>query len=313
MRPSLFLPPHTGRCCGSRTTCAATPRRSSSSRTTAPSSTSEFAGEGGGIHVIRPRTLLPPPPSPACLPACLPACRSVVTDVVHLHDKKLEYYKCVGQREGWGSQAGTHESACRGDYDTFERTRMERMRHHERQQERTELKRAHIQAFIDRFRCNANRAALVQVRVGGEAALGVAALASHAARSHTRTPPSLLPSQSRIKAVERMEVRLPAPPSPPIVQRHTHCCAACLPAGAGRPRRGPTLGARVPRPGAALGHRRAGASFVCGGGGMDGWREGGGPLSGIVVQARRSRLRVTAQCPLLPLPSPPPNDCRSRT
>lgn len=70
---------------------------------------------------------------------------NVVSDVIHLHNQKLEYYK--------------------GDYDTFERTRMERVRHHEKQQERSEVKRAHMQAFIDKFRYNAKRAGLVQSRL----------------------------------------------------------------------------------------------------------------------------------------------------
>ena len=70
---------------------------------------------------------------------------TVVTDIVHLTNRKLEYYK--------------------GDYDTFERTRGERNKMQARAGEANEAKRAHIQAFIDRFRCNANRAALVQSRI----------------------------------------------------------------------------------------------------------------------------------------------------
>jgi ATP-binding cassette, subfamily F, member 3 len=70
---------------------------------------------------------------------------TVVTDVIHLSNKKLDYYK--------------------GDYDTFERTRAERSKHQARAAEAQEARRAHVQAFIDRFRYNANRAALVQSRI----------------------------------------------------------------------------------------------------------------------------------------------------
>ena len=56
------------------------------------------------------------PPRPHC---------SVVTDVIHLHNKTLTYYK--------------------GDYDTFERTRAERSRHHDKAVEAAEVKRKHVQ------------------------------------------------------------------------------------------------------------------------------------------------------------------------
>ncbi len=70
---------------------------------------------------------------------------SVVTDVVHLDAKKLNYYK--------------------GDYDTFERSRAERRRHAERASESQDVRRKHVQAFIDKFRYNAKRASLVQSRI----------------------------------------------------------------------------------------------------------------------------------------------------
>lgn len=70
---------------------------------------------------------------------------TVVTDVIFLTNKKLEYYK--------------------GDYDTFERTRSERAKNAARASEAQDARRAHVQAFIDRFRYNANRAALVQSRI----------------------------------------------------------------------------------------------------------------------------------------------------
>lgn len=70
---------------------------------------------------------------------------NVVTDIVHLDNKKLVYYK--------------------GDYDTFERTRAEKRRHAEKAAESQDMRRRHVQAFIDKFRYNAKRASLVQSRI----------------------------------------------------------------------------------------------------------------------------------------------------
>ncbi len=53
----------------------------------------------------------------------------------------------------------------KGDYDTFEKTRVERAKHQQSAFESIEAKRKHMQSFIDRFRYNANRAALVQSRI----------------------------------------------------------------------------------------------------------------------------------------------------
>ncbi len=53
----------------------------------------------------------------------------------------------------------------KGDYDTFERTRVERAKHQQSAFEASEARRKHMQSFIDRFRYNANRAALVQSRI----------------------------------------------------------------------------------------------------------------------------------------------------
>mmetsp|Transcript_18986 Transcript_18986/g.32470 ORF Transcript_18986/g.32470 Transcript_18986/m.32470 type:complete len:755 (+) Transcript_18986:110-2374(+) len=69
----------------------------------------------------------------------------VCTDILHLHSQKLASYK--------------------GDYDTFENTVAERTRNARKAAEAQDLKRKHIQTFIDRFRFNANRAALVQSRI----------------------------------------------------------------------------------------------------------------------------------------------------
>lgn len=70
---------------------------------------------------------------------------AVCTDVLHLHNRTLTSYK--------------------GNYATFEKTAAERLRNARAAAEAIAAKRAHIQAFIDKFRYNANRAALVQSRI----------------------------------------------------------------------------------------------------------------------------------------------------
>ena len=69
----------------------------------------------------------------------------VVTDIVHLFNQKLNYYK--------------------GDYSTFEKTRKEALRQQRKAYEAQQQKIAHMQEFIDRFRCNAKKASLVQSRI----------------------------------------------------------------------------------------------------------------------------------------------------
>lgn len=70
---------------------------------------------------------------------------AVATDIIHLNSKKLDYY--------------------RGNYDVFEQTRYERLLQQQRKFETQQKQIKHIQKFIDRFRYNANRAALVQSRL----------------------------------------------------------------------------------------------------------------------------------------------------
>jgi len=52
-----------------------------------------------------------------------------------------------------------------GNYDTFERTRRERLQHEAAQNARIEAQRQHIQAFIDRFRYKASKARQAQSRI----------------------------------------------------------------------------------------------------------------------------------------------------
>jgi len=70
---------------------------------------------------------------------------SVVTDIVHYHEKKLTYYT--------------------GIYDTFEGVRNERLLNQRRSFDAQAAQKAHIQKFVDKFRYNAKRASLVQSRL----------------------------------------------------------------------------------------------------------------------------------------------------
>lgn len=70
---------------------------------------------------------------------------NVITDVIHYVSEKLNYY--------------------RGNYETFERTRADVYTMQKRQFESQQSHVAHMKKFIDRFRCNAKRASLVQSRI----------------------------------------------------------------------------------------------------------------------------------------------------
>ena len=70
---------------------------------------------------------------------------AVCTDIVHLQSRKLAVY--------------------RGDYTNFEATRAELQRTLCRQAEAASVRKAQMQAFIDKFRFSASRAALVQSRI----------------------------------------------------------------------------------------------------------------------------------------------------
>lgn len=70
---------------------------------------------------------------------------TVATDIIHLYNKKLNYYK--------------------GNYDAFEQIANNRIRQQKSEYEAQMAQRKHIQRFIDRFRFNAKRASLVQSRI----------------------------------------------------------------------------------------------------------------------------------------------------
>ncbi|KAF7287316.1 ATP-binding cassette sub-family F member 3 [Rhynchophorus ferrugineus] len=70
---------------------------------------------------------------------------AVPTDILHLHSQRIETY--------------------RGNYEQFEKTKTEKLKNQQREYEAQLQQRQHVQEFIDRFRYNANRAALVQSKI----------------------------------------------------------------------------------------------------------------------------------------------------
>ncbi|MEQ1756129.1 MAG: ABC-F family ATP-binding cassette domain-containing protein [Micropepsaceae bacterium] len=70
---------------------------------------------------------------------------TAVDSILHLEDKKLTFYT--------------------GNYDTFERTRSERMAVAEAQRTKQDVQRKHMQAFVDRFRYKASKARQAQSRL----------------------------------------------------------------------------------------------------------------------------------------------------
>ncbi|CAE6441061.1 unnamed protein product [Rhizoctonia solani] len=70
---------------------------------------------------------------------------AVATDIVHQHSSRLDYYK--------------------GNFSQFYATKTERDRNARKEYETQMTYRAHLQAFIDRWRYNANRAAQAQSKI----------------------------------------------------------------------------------------------------------------------------------------------------
>ncbi|WP_312138056.1 ABC-F family ATP-binding cassette domain-containing protein [Brevundimonas sp.] len=70
---------------------------------------------------------------------------SVCTHILHLSNRKLDLYT--------------------GNYDTFEKTRAEKLRLMSANQAKQEAERAHLQKFIDRFKAKASKATQAQSRV----------------------------------------------------------------------------------------------------------------------------------------------------
>ncbi|GAA5909776.1 hypothetical protein JCM5296_002308 [Sporobolomyces johnsonii] len=70
---------------------------------------------------------------------------AVATDIVHQHNERLDYYK--------------------GNFAQFYATKSERQKQQKREYEAQLQYRQHLQAFIDRWRYNANRAAQAQMKI----------------------------------------------------------------------------------------------------------------------------------------------------
>lgn len=70
---------------------------------------------------------------------------NVAEEIIHFQDNKLDYYK--------------------GNYDQFEKTRTELIKQQKKQMDAQTKQVDHLQKFIDKFRYNAKRAALVQSRI----------------------------------------------------------------------------------------------------------------------------------------------------
>uniref|UniRef100_A0A915JNG5 ABC transporter domain-containing protein n=1 Tax=Romanomermis culicivorax TaxID=13658 RepID=A0A915JNG5_ROMCU len=69
----------------------------------------------------------------------------ISTDIILLRNQRLDHYS--------------------GDYDNFEKARAEKLKNEQREYDAQKQLREHVQTFIDRFRYNANRAALVQSKI----------------------------------------------------------------------------------------------------------------------------------------------------
>jgi len=70
---------------------------------------------------------------------------AVATDIVFLHSKSLDTYK--------------------GNYTQFEKTKDEKLKNQQREYEAQKQYREHLQAYVDRWRVNANRAAQAQSKL----------------------------------------------------------------------------------------------------------------------------------------------------
>jgi ATP-binding cassette subfamily F protein 3 len=95
-----------------------------------------------------------------------------IDHILHLHDGKLDLYP--------------------GNYDNFERQREERARLQESTRVKVDAQRAHLQAFVDRFRATASKAAQAQSRLKMIAKLPPV---SSVAMEHTA--PFILPSPQK--------------------------------------------------------------------------------------------------------------------
>jgi len=99
----------------------------------------------------------------------------VATHIVHLHEGRARLYT--------------------GDYTSFERQRAEQLRQQQIAHEKEQVERAHLQAFIDRFKAKASKAKQAQSRMKRlEKLAGTEAVRAESPFRFTFAPPQRLPS-----------------------------------------------------------------------------------------------------------------------
>ena len=86
---------------------------------------------------------------------------AVATDIIHQHSGRLDYYKGYLQNYSRRSLTDIYDS----NFTQFYSTKSERERNLRREYETQMEYRKHLQAFIDRWRYNANRAAQAQSKI----------------------------------------------------------------------------------------------------------------------------------------------------
>jgi ATP-binding cassette subfamily F protein 3 len=112
--------------------------------------------------------------------------------ILHLHDGKLDLYT--------------------GGYDSFETQRAEKERLREAMRTKVEAKRAHMQAFVDRFRAKASKAAQAQSRLKMLAKLPAISAAEMEHTAPFTLPSPLRPLAPPLVRLENVSVGYEGPP-----------------------------------------------------------------------------------------------------
>ena len=112
--------------------------------------------------------------------------------ILHLHDGKLDLYT--------------------GGYDSFETQRAEKERLREAMRTKVEAKRAHMQAFVDRFRAKASKAAQAQSRLKMLAKLPAISAAEMEHTAPFTLPSPLRPLAPPLVRLENVSVGYDGPP-----------------------------------------------------------------------------------------------------
>ena len=85
----------------------------------------------------------------------------VATDIIHQHSERLDYYKGAD----FGKPEPFHNLHTLTSTDSFYNTKEERRKTAKREYENQMAQRAHLQAFIDKFRYNAAKSSEAQSRI----------------------------------------------------------------------------------------------------------------------------------------------------